>query len=275
MLKDLVAIVDNGDKSAAFVQHAIGFAKAQDAHFAITLLTDIFWDPAILPPYEAYAGVFEEIEAEQSRRIATVKALVEHAPIAVEVRAVTDAPAYLNGAASVEGRYADMLLVGGPSAFENPKLRRRSVEAALMSSTGPILILPDDSQLERVRHAVLGWDASPEARRAARDLLPVLDPGAHIDIVAVDAQPSETGHGASPGTDIARHLARHGFDVEVHQQSSVGRTVSDALEEFTSSSGADLLAIGAFAHSRVRDIFLGGVTRQLLQDVRIPLLLSR
>ncbi|MFD2427791.1 universal stress protein [Sphingobium scionense] len=55
----------------------------------------------------------------------------------------------------------------------------------------------------------------------------------------------------------------------------MGRTVSDALEEFTSASGADLLAIGAFAHSRVRDIFLGGVTRHLLQDVRIPLLLSR
>jgi nucleotide-binding universal stress UspA family protein len=275
MLKDLVAIVDNGDKSAAFVQRAIGFAKAQEAHFAITLLTDIFWDPAMLPPYDAYSGVFDEIEAEQSRRIAAVKALVEHAPIAVEVRAVTDAPAYLNRAASIEGRYADMLLVGGPSAFENPKLRRRSVEAALMSSTGPILILPDDSQLERVRHVVLGWDASAEARRAAKDLLPVLDPGAHIDIVAVDALPSETGHGPSPGTDIARHLARHGFDVEVHQQSSVGRTVSGALEEFTASCGADLLAIGAFAHSRVRDIFLGGVTRHLLQDVRMPLMLSR
>lgn len=275
MLKDLVAIVDSGDTAKAFIQRAIGFARAQNAHLAITLLTDIFWDPAMLTPYEAYTGVLDEIEAEQARRIATLKGVVEQAPIPVEIRAVTDAPAYLSGAARVEGRYADMLLVGGASAFEHPKLRRRSIEAALMSSSGPVLILPDHTNIEKVHHAVLGWDASGEARRAARDLLTVLEPGARIDIVAVDAQPSDTGHGASPGTDIARHLARHGFEIEVHQQSSVGRSVTEALEEFAMTSGANLLAIGAFAHSRVRDIFLGGVTRDLLQEARLPLMLSR
>src|SRR3546814_14825052 len=92
-----------------------------------------------------------------------------------------DALAYLGGASRVEGRYADLLLIGGASAFENQKLRRRSLQAAVTGSGGPVLVLPDNAKLERVERAVLGWDASSEARRAARDLIDVADPGAVID----------------------------------------------------------------------------------------------
>src|SRR3546814_9186363 len=73
--------------------------------------------------------------------------------------------------------------MGGASAFENQKLRRRSLQAAVTGSGGPVLVLPDNAKLERVERAVLGWDASSEARRAARDLIDVADPGAVIDVV--------------------------------------------------------------------------------------------
>jgi nucleotide-binding universal stress UspA family protein len=275
MLRDLVAIVDNGEAAKAFILRAVAFAGAQDAHLAVTLLNDVFWDPGMMTPYEAYAGVLEEIEAEQARTLTAVTEIMDQAAIPVEVRAVSDAPAYLSGAARVEGRYADMLLVGLPLAYKSERLRRRSVESALLGSAGPVLILPDQADLQAVNHVVLGWDASGEARRAARDILQVVQPGARIDVVAVDAQSSDTGHGASPGADIARHLAHHDLEVEVHLESSVGSSVSGVLQDFAVTRGADLLAIGAFAHSRVRDILLGGVTRDLLRDVRLPVLLSR
>lgn len=275
MLKDLVAFVDNGEAAKSFLDRTVSFAAAQEAHLAVTLLNDIFWDPGMVTPYEAYTGVLDEIEAEEARRLAEVRAAVERAAVPVEVRTFSDAPAYLRGAARIEGRYADLIVVGPPAAYRNHRLRRRCVESALMGSAGPVLILPDGTRLEKIDHVVLGWDASGEARRAARDLLQIAEPGARIDIVAVDAEPSSEGHGASPGADIARHLARHGFVTEVHLESSVGTTVADGLEQFAIDSGAKLLSIGAFAHSRVRDIFLGGVTRHLLDDARLPLLLSR
>ena len=275
MLKDLVAIVDNGEEARGFIERATAFAAAQEAHLAISLMMDIFDNAAVLPPFDYYPVILDRIDDEAKRRTETVKAAVEDAPIPVEIRPVADALAYLGGVSRVEGRYADLLLIGGASAFENQKLRRRSLQAAVTGSGGPVLVLPDEARLERVGRAVLGWDASSEARRAARDLIDVADPGAVIDVVCVDPEPTAEGHGPAPGSDIARHLARHGFKVDVHVVSSTGRRVSVALQDFANETGADLLAIGAFAHSRVRDILLGGVTRDLIDDVGLPVLMSR
>lgn len=275
MLKDLVAIVDNGEAAHGFIKHATAFAVAQDAHLAISLMMDIFDNAAVLPPFDYYPVILDRIDDEEQRRTEMVKAAVKGAPIPVEIRPVADALAYLGGASRVEGRYADLLLIGGPSAFENQKLRRRSLHAAVMGSGGPVLVLPDNAKLERVGRAVLGWDASSEARRAARDLIDVADPGAVIDVVCVDPEPTAEGHGPAPGSDIARHLARHDFKVDVHVISSTGRRLSEALQGFAYDNGSDLLAIGAFAHSRMRDILLGGVTRDLIDDVSLPVLMSR
>lgn len=275
MLKDLVAIVDNGEAARGFIKDATAFAAAQEAHLAISLMMDIFDNAAVLPPFDYYPVILDRIDDEAKRRTESVKAAVEGAPIPVEIRPVADTLAYLGGVSRVEGRYADLLLIGGASAFENQKLRRRSLQAAVTGSGGPVLILPDEAKLERVGRAVLGWDASSEARRAARDLIDVADPGAVIDVVCVDPEPTAEGHGPAPGSDIARHLARHGFKVDVHVVSSTGRRVSVALQDFANETGADLLAIGAFAHSRVRDILLGGVTRDLIDDVGLPVLMSR
>ncbi|MGE3745257.1 MAG: universal stress protein [Sphingomonadaceae bacterium] len=93
--------------------------------------------------------------------------------------------------------------------------------------------------------------------------------------MCVDPEPPDKGHGAAPGSDIARHLARHGFKVEVHVISAGGQRTSAALQAFAHDAGAELLAIGAFAHSRIRDILLGGVTRDLIDDVTLPVLMSR
>src|SRR3546814_18328609 len=106
--------------------------------------------------------------------------------------------------------------MGGASAFENQKLRRRSLQAAVTGSAGPVLVLPDNAKLERVERAVLGWDASREARRAARDLLDVADPGAVIDVVCVDQEPTAQGPGPAPGSAIPRPPPRPGSQIHVH-----------------------------------------------------------
>src|SRR3546814_20140013 len=134
--------------------------------------------------------------------------------------------------------------MGGASAFENQKLRRRSLQAAVTGSGGPVLVLPDNAKLERVERAVLGWDASSEARRAARDLIDVADPGAVIDVVCVDPEPTAEVHGPAPGSAIARHPARPGFQVAVHVLRSTRRRVSVATHDFSKDCGAGLPSPG-------------------------------
>ncbi len=274
MLKDLIAIVDNAEASRGFLQQAAAFAEAQEAHLAITLLTKDYVN-LVASPYGLSPIPYDRLTIDQTDGLGAIKALMGKAAIPVEVRGVVEDSAYLHGASRVEGRYADLLLIGSRTSYEDAKLRRRLAEGAIMSSGGPVLILPEEGSLERVRRAAVGWDASAEARRAVRDLMTLLEPGGYIDIVTVDAEESQMGHGQSPGSDIARHLARHGYQVQVHHESSVGRTVSEALQEVARVHDADLLVIGAFAHPRVRDILLGGVTRDLLHEVKSPLLLSR
>jgi len=275
MLKDLVAIVDNGEAARGFILQAAAFAAAQEAHLAISVMMDIFDNAAVLPPFDYYPVILDRIEGEERRRTEAVRSAVARCPVAPESRTVADSLTYLGGASRVEGRYADLLLMGDPAAFENAKLRRRCLHAAVTGSGGPVIVLPGKIRFERVERAVLGWDASREARRAARDLIDVANPGAIIDVVCVDPEPASEGHGAAPGSDIARHLARHGFAVQVHTLPSAGRRVSAVLEAFAQDTGADLLAIGAYAHSRMRDVLLGGVTRDLLDGEALPVLMAR
>lgn len=274
MIADMTAIVDNADKALDFIDAAGGFAAAQDAHLTIVVFNRIAEVINTLSPYDDMASGFERIAESETDLVDKVRDRLAKAGMSHEVRAITDTPGFLSGAARVEGRYADLLLVGSPGSFRSAKLRRRCVEAALLGGSGPVLIVPDGVEPQRLNHAVLGWDASAEARSAARELRLLLDAGARIDIALIDAE-YNSNHGAEPGSDIARHLARHGFEVETHRLSSVGSDVSNVIEQFALGQAAELIAIGGFAHSRVRDIMLGGVTRDFLSSSALPVLIAR
>ena len=275
MLKDLVAIVDDVDASKGFLKKAVKFAEAHCAHLAVKLLTRDLYGLVGLYPFDVYPLALDEMDADQKAQIDQLKQILHSAAIPVEVRGMADDPGFAHGTLRMEGRYSDLILVGPSSAYDDEKFRRYIIETLLLSLGGPVLIIPENSSPKQINHVVLGWDASGEARRAARELLLIAQPRARVDVVLVDPEPSPDGHGPAPGSDIARHLARHDFAVEVHREVSGGLSVSDVLEQFALADGADLLAIGGFAHSRVREIFLGGVTRDLIEDARVPVMLAR
>src|SRR5688572_10078126 len=162
MLKDLIALVDNAHRAKGFIDQSVHFAEAQDAYLAIT-----------------------------------VKALTCRARLPVEVRGIVEDATFLRGASRVEARSTDLLLIGPNETYEDSRLRRAIVETALMSAGVPVLILPAGTSLTKVRSAVVGWDGSGEARRAVRDLMTVIEPGASIDIVSADAKGSDVGAGRS------------------------------------------------------------------------------
>ncbi|MEN9499536.1 MAG: hypothetical protein RIS83_1355, partial [Pseudomonadota bacterium] len=173
---------------------------------------------------------------------------------------------------ALHGRYADLIVLGQEDpAGDNVGI----MEAALFEAGRPVLAIPFAGQFRDIgRRVLVGWNASREASRAVHDALPLLAAAESATVFLANPKRGLGGHGEEPGADIARHLARHGLKVQVTK--AVADDVEDSalLLNQASDIGADLLVIGAYGHSRLREFILGGVTRTLLRQMTIPVLLS-
>ncbi len=184
-------------------------------------------------------------------------------------------------------RTADLVMMAQPDP-ESPHVpaARRAVEDVILLSGRPVLILPYAGNFPSIGKTVLiGWNETREAARAAHDALALMEPGAKAILLTVHPGPLTPEGKALPAAEAARHLARHGIDAgpaetvpeAVGAPSVIVRptvTEANALLNYASDIGADLLVIGGYGHSRARDLVLGGVTRSLLHTMTLPVLMS-
>ena len=143
--------------------------------------------------------------------------------------------------------------------------QRSIVEQLIFESGRPVLLLPEDATRELsslYNTAVVAWDHSRPAARAVADALPMLQAAKHVHVVTV----VDEKHLARPdsGAELAKHLARHGLEVIFEKVSAKGRPIGDALESYIAEHHADLLVMGAYGHSRMREFILGGATKSVL-----------
>jgi nucleotide-binding universal stress UspA family protein len=123
-------------------------------------------------------------------------------------------------------------------------------------------------KLDRI---MICWDGSRSAARAAADAMPFLERAKSVEVAMV----SERGKSEeTPEADIAQHLARHGLAVEVKQIAAAHVHTADILLSHAADTSADLLVLGGYGHSRLREFVLGGVTRSILETMTVPTLMS-
>lgn len=171
-------------------------------------------------------------------------------------------------------RYAD-LVVAGLELRADKVLWEKVAEGVLFASGCPLMVLPDNGRATlKASRIVIAWDHRPEVARATRAALPLLKTAADVRLVLVDPFADEFRHGAEPGADVATWLARHGAKVTVERLPS-GAGVAPTISRFATDFDADLLVMGAYGHSRLRERIFGGVTRALLKAPPVPLFLSR
>ncbi|MES1200441.1 MAG: universal stress protein, partial [Pseudomonadota bacterium] len=124
------------------------------------------------------------------------------------------------------------------------------------------------------KQVVVAWDASREATRALSEAGPLIDKADKVTVVTVDARPKMFGHGDHPGANIAAHLSRCGLKVDVSNVDGMGRPPALAILEEANTLQADLVVMGAYAHSRLRELVFGGATRDLLRAANVPILMA-
>jgi nucleotide-binding universal stress UspA family protein len=170
--------------------------------------------------------------------------------------------------------HSDLVVIGQRELHDLPGYV--SPERLLLASGAPILVVPSGWESELIGKRILvGWNASREARRAVADALPFLVAAASVTLLVVDADKRADRHGEEPGADIALYLARHGVHVEVERVSSRGSPVADIILSYAADHRVDLIVIGAYSHARSVEMVFGGVTRTLLKQAPIPVLMSR
>lgn len=173
------------------------------------------------------------------------------------------------------GRYVDLTVVG-PSLLSGATLKDKVIEGALFWSTRPLLIVPDGCRATlRPKRVMVAWDSTVEASRAVRESLEVLAAASEVHLTLVDPVEGELAHGAEPGADAAAYLARHGVKVTVDRLPGQNHSVADVLRRHATDTGAELLVMGAYGHSRLRQRLFGGVTRSMLEEPGLPVLMAR
>jgi nucleotide-binding universal stress UspA family protein len=273
--KTILVHLDHRPRSDTRLELALRLAERFDAH-----LVGLFAPgSARLPSYAQAEGgpalreVLQqrqaEVAAQARRRFQELAG--RHGAGRAEWRASQSEP---DAAVRRSARYADLGVAGQPEEGDQGELRGLGDELAL-SAGRPVLFVPYAGKFDDLgRRVLVAWDAGREAARAVTDALPFLQRAEAVEVASFDPERADRRHGEEPGADIGLYLARHGVKVSVARQSGAGYEVGGQILSRAADTSADLIVMGAFAHSRVRELVLGGATRTLLEAMTVPVLMS-
>ena len=270
--KTILVHVDQSRRAPERIRIAAQFAIDNEAHLVGVATTGlspfVFTDtglaiPSILPQLDLLRGDAE-------RALSTFETQVKALGVkSFEKRLVNDEA---GAGLSLHARYCDLTVIGQIDMDESsPTVRSDFPEYVLMNCARPVLLIPAAGTFKHVgTRALVAWNGSSEATRALVSALPLLRRAQQVDVVVFGSEPESLLQVAHPGADIGLYLARHGIRAEVSQH-PIDIDVGNALLSAAADASSDLIVMGAYGHSRFREILLGGATRTVLASMTVPI----
>jgi nucleotide-binding universal stress UspA family protein len=273
--KTILVHIDAGKRCPARVEAAIGLARQNDAHLiglnALTLIE--------LPGYvlagAGGASIIEIRKRNADEQAARAKAVFSKAMSAAGLTTAEWRTTELDAldAVTLHGRYADLIVLGQPWAEDTSGVGSGFAEQVMLEAGRPVLTVPYAGNFAAIgKRVLIAWNASREATRAVTDAMPFLRRAESVQVVVINPESGE--HGAMPGSDIALYLARHGVNVEVYMDQAEQKDVGNEILSRAADFGADLIVMGAYGHSRFREMVMGGASRTVIDSMTVPVLLS-
>jgi len=279
--RSLLLHVDGTRACSARVDAALALARKHNAH--VTALYCIVRYP--LPAWmdadslgverlvasegDRADGILEDFAARAS------EAGVAHASECVHLSQDTIA-AHL----ALRARWFDLTIVGQSDPDEPTEAGRSMAAQIALGSGAPLLVVPyigpvrSGGEVVLGRNVMIAWDGGREAGRAVRDALPLLERANRVNLIAINPDRYMYKGREAIEASIAPYLAHHDVDVRVEAHESGDISTGDLILSRLSDESIDLLVMGAYAHSRVREFVLGGVTRNLLEHMTVPVIMS-
>jgi len=271
----LIGITQEGDgeERSSALAYGLALARQADAHVTVQAAS-----LKLVAPYSFVRNFAEGLVAAENRRLDALARAVadesQRAAAASGVTCVSQAPqlAYpdLIRSFTALARAHDLTVLDAePIALA---VDRGLIEAVLMDSGRPLIVVPQRRETFTDGRIIVAWDGGAKAARALNDALPFLRAATQVELVSVTGEKDLTH--AVPGAEIAPHLSRHGVKVNVLALPAMKGDVAETLRNHARLTRADMIVMGAYVHSRLREMVLGGTTQSLLRNTPVPLFLS-
>jgi nucleotide-binding universal stress UspA family protein len=275
MIKDIIVNLSVTKNDSTVGNYAVSVAAALQAH-----LTGIafIYDPIVPISGTGYIPA-DVIESQRADNETAAEAAIKDFTAATDRAGISAEPQMLSASLTGAGdQFARMarrfdLAIVGQAQPEMSTMEQIIGETTLFESGRPMIMVPYIQKAPfKTDNVIICWDGSRTAARAVADAIPILGKSSRIEIVSVTNERGKEDE--IEGADIGQHLARHGLKVDVHRISKGNIDVADALLSHAADSAADLMVMGGYGHSRLREFVLGGVTRSIFQSMTLPVLLS-
>lgn len=213
-------------------------------------------------------------EAEQIQAI--FERMTANQPFVADWRSIKATGADLAEVVMEHGRVADLLVASQVDADWELTPILDFPERLALESGRPVLVVPNGGEYGDIgRRIVVAWNGSRESARAVFDALPLLAEGEMVRVLSVAEAPMRNGSAEPlPDTEIAASLARHGVTATALRTTAGNKSIAEEIQAQLSGMDADLLVMGAYGHSRFRELVFGGVTRHMTRHMSVPMLLS-
>lgn len=269
--RSIFTVWDGLETSRSTFQTALQLTRVNDAHLSVLCIGYEMIQPAFgyvdvssTMVNENYANARNQVE-ELKKEVSNILD-VEDVKWSVET-IISQMPG-LSHTVGDAARFNDLVVL--PKPYEKAA---NIVEAALFEGSVPVLVHPSSTVKSFGKRVLIAWNESNEALTAIRAALPFISAAEAVEIVIIDPARHDTDR-ADPGSAISTMLARHGVSVEVSVLPRTVSRISDILNRHITETGADLLVMGAYGHSRFRERILGGATRNTLESVLVPVLMA-
>ena len=275
--KTFVLHVDHQNADGPQTKYAMALAKMCDAHIHAIVLAPEYTVPSMVMA-EIPVSVIEtqraNAAAEAQKMADAFNAKAEAAGIDVTTEILSDTVDGLAMGFSEIARTGDLVILGQFNPDRESALATALIESVLFDSGRPLLVVPYIGGHDGIpKRPLIAWDASAPSARAANDSFALLDEAESVEVVTVDLGKDLTRIEKS-GASLVRVMNRRGIKARYHVIPSGGLSAANALLSHASDVGADLVVMGGYSHSRMREIILGGATREILATMTVPVMMA-
>ena len=276
MIKDIIVHLEHKITRDPARDFAISIAETFDSHIAGVAFanTPDFAGYLVMEmPPDIVARMVAESEKVASAAIERFDAAARRSLVSAEHRLLKTTGASAPATLATLARRFDLsvLMQSEPDGVDNDDM----IEAALFESGRPLIMVPyiqkDGLKLD---HVVCCWDGSRAAARAINDALPLLVKAKAVDLLIVLNEKTSSAPNVIRGAEIANHLARHDVKVEITTIPAADIDVTSAILSYVADCSGTLIVMGGYGHTKLREFILGGVTRDVLKSMTVPVFVS-